>query len=117
MRQQVMNRHLFSDVFAVVRQVVRQLAVQLDLSLFDKLQNDCRRKLFGYGAEAKFRVWRVRNVPLHVRHSKVAFINHLPILRDEHSAVKLPVLVREGEHLLNLRRVVLGERSLLEKNG
>src|SRR6185369_10775272 len=104
MCEQVMNGHLFSDVFAVVRQVVRQFTIQLNFALLDELKNDRRRKLFGDGAETKFGIRRVWNVPLHIREAKPALINHLPILGDEGRAIKLPVLVSGGEHLLNLDR-------------
>src|ERR1043165_69079 len=113
MREQVGNRGLLSNVFAVIGQVVGEFAVQLDLSLLDQLQNNGRRKLLGDRSESQLRVGCVWNVPLHVRESNPALVNPLAVLRDEGRAVKLAILLRQREHLLNLRRVVLGECSLL----
>src|SRR5690349_6111817 len=111
MCQQVMNRDLLSDIFAVIGQVVGELAVQLDLSLFDKLKNHGRGELLGDRSESKLRVGSVWNIPLHVRESDRALVNDLSILRDENRAVELTILVRDVEHLLNLRGMVLGKRG------
>src|ERR1043165_3580287 len=107
-----MNRDLVSHVLAVVGQVVGELAVQLDLSLFDELKNDGRGELLGDRSESKLRVGSVRNVPLHIRKSNPALVNHFSILCDKGGAVKLAVLVREREHLLDLRGMILGESRL-----
>src|ERR1041385_2181380 len=103
MREQVVNRDLLANVFAVIGQVVGEFAVQLDLSLFNQLQNNGRRKLLGDRSESKLRVGGVWNVALHVRESKPALVNPLAVLRDEARAVKLAILLRQREQLLNLR--------------
>src|SRR5215217_4835168 len=64
--EQVMNGHLISDVLAVLREVIGELAVELDLPLFGKLKNDGRGKLLGDRSESELRVGSVGNVPLHI---------------------------------------------------
>jgi hypothetical protein len=115
-REQLMNRHLLSDVFAVIGQVIRDLRIELDLSLLDQLHRQRRRELLRDRAQAKLRVRRIRYIPFHVREPKPAFVNNLPILCHEGRAIELLVLVREGQHLLNFRSMVLGQCRCLETN-
>ena len=104
-----MIRAIVARIFSIVGQVIRDFRIELDLSLLDELHRQRRRELLRDRAEAKLRIGRIRNIPLHIRLPVRTFVNNLPILRDEGRAIELPVLVRERQHFLDLRRMVLGD--------
>src|SRR5215212_10976288 len=81
-REQVMDCYFVPGVFSIFRQVVRQLRIELDLSLFYQLKNDGRRELLRNRPKPKLRIGRVRNSPLHIREPKSALVSDLPILGD-----------------------------------
>ena len=93
MIQQLMDRDLVAGVLSIVRQVISDLSIELDLAFIDELQDDRRRKLLRDRPDPKLRIRSIRDPPLHIRHPETLFVDDLTLIRNKHRSVQQPVLV------------------------
>src|SRR5262249_44112350 len=112
--EQVVDRYFLAGVFAVVGQVIRELAVELDLPFLDELHYQHRRELLRYRPEPEFRVRGVGDVPFHIRHPIALLENHAAFFGDQDRPIELALLMVFRHQRANLCSLVLCDGKAMQ---
>src|SRR4026207_1923538 len=96
-----MDGDLLADILAIVWKVIRQFAIELDLSLGDKLQNQSGSELLGDRTEAKTGFRSIGNVPLHICQTETLFVYDFAVFSHEHRAIEEAVLIRHRHYFID----------------
>ena len=89
MGEQLTDGHAASCVLAIVRNVVREVSLQLNFSLVNKLQNKQSRELLCHRTDLEFRVHIIRDIPVAARKSESPLVNDASTAGDQNRSVEL----------------------------
>jgi len=92
MRHQMMNRDLFPGIFSVVRKVIGNGVVELELALLNQLHDDHRAELLADGGEPELRICRVWDIPFPICETKAFAENDFSLVSDQNGTGKEPVI-------------------------